>query len=39
LVFDNGTIFTQSHHEDVDYKEHGVVKGLRIDRTFQVAGG
>jgi hypothetical protein len=31
FIFDNGTIFTHSHHED------GVVKGLRIDTTFQAS--
>ena len=33
FIFDNGAIFTHSHHEDC------VVKGLRIDTTFQVTGG
>lgn len=33
FTFDNGTIFTHSHH--ADYKIHG----LRIDTTFQVTGG
>jgi hypothetical protein len=33
FIFDNGTIFTHSHHDDC------VVKGLRIDTTFHVAGG
>jgi len=31
LVLDNETIFTQSHHEDVDYHEHGLAKGLRSE--------
>jgi hypothetical protein len=33
FIFHNGTIFTHSHHEDC------VVKGLRLDTTFQVTGG
>ena len=33
FTFDNGTIFTHSHHEDC----HG--HGLGIDTTFQVTGG
>jgi hypothetical protein len=33
FAFDNGTIFTHSHHED------GATTGLRIDTTFQVTGG
>ena len=32
-TFDNGTILTQSHHEDCN------THGLRIDTTFQVTGG
>src|SRR5215475_5699285 len=31
--FDNGTIYTHSHHEDC------AVHGLRIDTTFEVTGG
>ncbi|MGN6175499.1 MAG: hypothetical protein ACTHPS_21500 [Streptosporangiaceae bacterium] len=33
FIFDNGTIFTHSHHEDC------AIHGLRIDTTFQVTGG
>jgi hypothetical protein len=33
FIFDNGTIFTHSHHEDC------ATHGLRIDTTFQVTGG
>ena len=33
FIFDNGTIFTHSHHEDC------AVHGLRIDTAFQVTGG
>ena len=33
FTFDNGTIFTHSHHEDC------AIHGLRIDTTFQVTGG
>ena len=33
FIFDTGTTVTHSHHDDC------VVKGLRIDTTFQVAGG
>jgi hypothetical protein len=33
FAFDNGTIFTHSHHEDC------ATTGLRIDTTFQVTGG
>jgi hypothetical protein len=33
FIFDEGTIFTHSHHEDC------ATDGLRIDRTFQVTGG
>jgi hypothetical protein len=33
FTFDNGTIFTHSHHEDC------LTHGLRIDTTFEVTGG
>jgi hypothetical protein len=33
FIFDNGTIFTHSHHEDC------AIHGLRIDTTFKVTGG
>jgi hypothetical protein len=33
FVFDKGTIFVHSHHEDC------ATNGLRIDTTFQVTGG
>jgi hypothetical protein len=33
FTFDNGTIFTHSHHEDCNVRPH------RIDTTFQVTGG
>ena len=33
FAFDNGTIFTHSHHEDC------ATHGLRIDTTFQLTGG
>ncbi len=33
FIFDNGTIFTHSHHEDC------AIHGLRIDTAFQVTGG
>jgi hypothetical protein len=33
FTFDNGMIFTHSHHEDC------ATPGLRIDTTFQVTGG
>ena len=33
FIFDNGTIFTHSHHEDC------AIHGLRIDTTFEVTGG
>jgi len=33
FTFDNGTIFTHSHHEDC------LTRALRIDTTFQVTGG
>jgi len=33
FTFDNGMIFTHSHHEDC------ATTGLRIDTTFQVTGG
>ena len=33
FIFDNGTIFTQSHHEDC------AIHGHRIDTTFEVTGG
>jgi hypothetical protein len=33
FIFDNGTIFTHSHHEDC------AIHGLRIDTIFQVTGG
>ena len=33
FIFDNGTIYTHSHHEDC------AVHGLRIDTTFEVTGG
>ena len=33
FVFDSGTIFVHSHHEDC------VVHGLRVDTTFQATGG
>jgi len=33
FIFDKGTIFTHSHHEDC------ATNGLRIDTTFQVTGG
>jgi hypothetical protein len=33
FIFDNGTIFTHSNHEDC------AIHGLRIDTTFQVTGG
>ena len=33
FIFDNGMIFTHSHHEDCN------IHGLRIDTTFQVTGG
>jgi hypothetical protein len=33
FIFDNGTIFTHSHHEDC------AIHGLRIDTHFEVTGG
>jgi hypothetical protein len=33
FIFDNGTIFASSHHEDC------AIHGFRIDTTFQVVGG
>ena len=33
FIFDNGTIYTHSHHEDC------AIHGLRIDTTFKVTGG
>jgi hypothetical protein len=33
FTFDNGTIFTHSHHEDC------AIHGFRIDTTFQITGG
>ncbi len=33
FIFDNGTIFTHSRHEDC------ATNGLRIDTTFRVIGG
>ena len=33
FIFDNGTIYTHSHHEDC------AIHGLRIDTTFEVTGG
>jgi len=33
FIFDTGTIFTHSHHEDC------AIHGLRIDTTFQVTAG